>query len=141
MFNNLISNILFYVNFLIILGGVLKRALGIIFIFFLLISCCNGASGDTLISCFKNESIDMIICENDNGYQLLKCDERFYKNVLKKLNVVIVNKYYIDDRIIIEGYTHKFKKYIISNGMKINVQLSIFDNHCLIGYPLIKNSF
>ena len=52
-----------------------------------------------------------------------------------------VSKKYVSGRLIIEGYSSKFSKYLISNNQKINIQISVCHDEMILGYPLIKNSF
>jgi len=66
----------------------------------------------------------------------VNCDD-----LLRNLNLEIYSKDIISDRIVIEGYTSKINKYILINGKKTNIQISISDDEFIIGTPLIKNSF
>ena len=81
-----------------------------------------------------------IICD-DNQFQVVELFESDYEKIISKLNLETVNKFVVDDRLIIEGYTNKIKNYIVLDGRKINVQISLSADKCLIGSPLIKNSF
>ena len=49
--------------------------------------------------------------------------------------------YEVSDRLIIEGYTHRLKNYIVIDGRKTNIQMSICEDVILIGSPLINQSF
>lgn len=77
---------------------------------------------------------------NDN-YQTLELDASSLNKLTSFLNLEVVNKNEISDRVIIEGYSNKLKDYVVINGRKVNIQLSIFDNKIIMGYPLINGSF
>lgn len=77
---------------------------------------------------------------NDN-YQTLELDASSLNKLTSFLNLEVVNKNEISDRVVIEGYSNKLKDYVVINGRKVNIQLSIFDNKIIMGYPLINGSF
>lgn len=77
---------------------------------------------------------------NDN-FQVLELDANSLNKLSNFLNLEVVNKNEISDRLIIEGYSNKLKDYIVINGRKVNVQLSISDGKIIMGYPLINGSF
>ena len=86
------------------------------------------------------------VCDNaemvdNNDFKVVKIDGLNYLNILDKMHVQIIRKFVIDDRLIIEGYTNQLNDYIVVNNIKTNLQISVSDNICLVGYPLIKNSF
>ena len=53
----------------------------------------------------------------------------------------IVNTKTIFDRKIIEGYCPDLNKYMVIDGVRVNIQISYYDNKMIIGYPLIMQSF
>ena len=69
-------------------------------------------------------------------YDEIDCDE-----LLNDLMLEVYSNEVISDRIIIEGYSHKIKNYIVIDNRKVNVQISISDDSIIIGSPLISNSF
>ena len=77
---------------------------------------------------------------NDN-YQTLELDASSLNKLTSFLNLEVVNKNEISDRVIIEGYSNKLKDYVVVNNMKVNIQMSIDDEKILLGYPLIDASF
>lgn len=77
---------------------------------------------------------------NEN-FQVLELDANSLNKLSNFLNLEIVNENEISDRLIIEGYSNKLKDYIVINGRKVNVQLSISDDKIIMGYPLINGSF
>lgn len=76
----------------------------------------------------------------DNGDMTLQISGDDIDKILNELCVEIIEKNYVSDRCIIEGYTSKLNKYIVKSGRKVNLQISISDS-VIVGYPLIKNSF
>lgn len=60
---------------------------------------------------------------------------------LKKMDVEIVSKFEVSDRLIIEGYTTIIADYIVIDNCKINIQISITDDAVIVGSPLINGSF
>ena len=95
----------------------------------------------TLFSYANSISGTVVILDNDDMSQVIKINLEDYEDLISKLDVFVVSKNVLDDRIIIEGYTNKLKNFNVINNNKINIQISLFDNVCLVGYPLIKNSF
>ena len=105
----------------------------------------------SILYCFQfDDSLDDFIeklyyCDNivvvkvdDN---LLTFEDVNLQQVINELCLDNVSEFYMEDRLIIEGYTSKFNDYKLINGEKINVQISVCEDVCLMGYPLIKNSF
>jgi len=95
----------------------------------------------SLISYLNSDCENIEIVDCDEFCQVIKIDKENSSVLLSNLCVEEINKFYIEDRLIVEGYTNKLKKYVVVDGMKMNIQVSISDNVCLVGYPLIKNSF
>ena len=70
------------------------------------------------------------------------CDaQKLYFALVDKLNLQNCNKFFIEDRYIIEGYSSHINNYIVMNNRKINIQISVSNGVCLIGSPVIKKSF
>lgn len=98
-------------------------------------------SEKSLINVVAEEVNNYVIIESDETYQVLEIDASEIDKILSHLNVEIINKKNVSGRLIIEGFSLALNDYIIINNRKINIQISIDDDSCLIGYPLIKNSF
>lgn len=64
-----------------------------------------------------------------------------YEDLLRELNVQIINKNNISDRLIIEGYSNLLSEYCVINDRKVNIQISVCDNKVILGYPFISGSF
>lgn len=57
------------------------------------------------------------------------------------LNLEIVSSREISGRTIIEGYSNKLKENVVIDNRKVNIQMSIFGDKMIVGYPLINGSF
>lgn len=77
----------------------------------------------------KNSDKEYLICIDD------------YNKILEKLNVVVLNKFYVEDRLVIEGYTSDINEYVVIDESRVNIQISLSDDCCVLGVPLINNSF
>ena len=87
-------------------------------------------------SCFSFDIVDLSL---DN--QVIKIDKKEYGNLMSRLHIEEINVFYIEDRLIVEGYSNMLNNFILIDNMRINIQVSISEDVCLVGYPLIKNSF
>ena len=77
-----------------------------------------------------------------NRYEkLIKFDDISIDKIIKIFNIEIVKKFYINDRVVVEGYSDYFDGAKIINSRKVNVQVSFCNEEVLLGSPLIKNSF
>lgn len=56
-----------------------------------------------------------------------------------KLGLMITNKYNVDDKYIIEGYSSKIPYFI--NDKNFNVQISVTGENVVIGTPIIYGSY
>jgi len=61
--------------------------------------------------------------------------------LIDDLSIEVHNKKTINDRLLIEGYTHFIGDYILINDIKTNIQISVFDSKLIVGSPLICDSF
>ena len=104
----------------------------------ILIVCFNE---DSFYNVFLDSNFGDVIIENSGDDYLVKIDGCNYEEIVKLLNVEVHDCSEIADRVIIEGYTSRFKKYCIVDGLKTNIQMSVNGDEVLIGYPLIKGSF
>jgi len=91
--------------------------------------------------CFKYDISVCEVFEYDKMHFYLKTSNDNYDKFIDFFNVEIINKFCINDRAVVEGYSNKLKNFVVINGRKINIQFSIFDDIMLVGYPLIKKSF
>lgn len=64
-----------------------------------------------------------------------------FEDVLSKLRCQIIDKKYVSDRLVIEGYSGLIRDFVVINGNKVNIQISVSDNIVLMGCPLINSSF
>jgi hypothetical protein len=101
----------------------------------------NLDGGNTLISYVKNSCDDVQIIDASDDSQIVLIGECDLEELLNVLSVQKVDQFEINDRIIIEGYSNKLNNYVVSNFKKVNIQISIFNDGVVVGYPLIKNSF
>lgn len=118
----------------------MKKILVVIFCSFLSIIFC-GNDGTHLNTKLDNLGCDyeVVECYSDGGF-VAKIFEENFDDFFAKLDIEILSKNEVADRVIIEGYDSTLSNYIIRNGRRVNMQISVSDE-ILIGYPLIKNSF
>lgn len=95
----------------------------------------------SLLSVIESSELDYHISVINDDYQLLELSADDYKNVASMLNLEIVNKLELSDRIVIEGYSNKLQNHLTIDNKKINIQISITENLLLVGSPLIYDSF
>lgn len=81
------------------------------------------------------------VVDFDNDFHVVKVDASDINKVINNFMLEVYSKKTIEDRVVIEGYSSKLSKSMMVDGRKINIQISQFDDTCIIGYPLIKNSF
>lgn len=110
----------------------------IVFVIVLLLYFFNFTNLNLML---KVQGFDVENFEYNDNYQTLELDASSLNKLTSFLNLEVVNKNEISDRVIIEGYSYKLKDYVVINGRKVNIQLSIFDNKIIMGYPLINGSF
>lgn len=60
--------------------------------------------------------------------------------ILEELNFKQITDYALEDKIVIEGYSPKLNKFILKNGIKLNLQIS-FGHEIKVGYPCILEGF
>ena len=118
----------------------MKRFLVILIIFFLGVMYCSEVDNSLLVFA-ENISDKTKVDTSKIEQQIILFEEDFLDEILSVLCLDNLSKFYIEDRVIIEGYTNEFKDYNVINGRKINVQISISEGECIMGYPLIENSF
>ena len=119
----------------------MKRFVGLCFVLFFIICLIWGRDGSVIFNYVYALSDRVKVLENDCDYKVVKIDKNCVEKLMRELNLEIVNRSCFEDRVIIEGYTNKISDYIIIDNNKINIQISISTDDCLVGCPLIKNSF
>ena len=102
---------------------------------------CAVSGGRNLIVYAESITENMIVLCNEKDEQLISILEEDLGCFIDKLNLQNCNKFFIEDRYIIEGYSSHINNYIVMNNRKINIQISVSDGVCLIGSPVIKKSF
>ena len=110
----------------------------IVFVIVLLLYFFNFTNLNLML---KVQGFEVENFEYNDNYQTLELDASSLNKLTSFLNLEVVNKNEISDRVIIEGYSNKLKDYVVINGRKVNIQLSICDNKIIMGYPLINGSF
>lgn len=61
--------------------------------------------------------------------------------ITKKLKLKLVKQSDLNGTKELLGYTTKFKNYVIVDGEKVNVQISVNNNKIIVGHPLILQGF
>lgn len=90
----------------------------------------------------KLNNINVIKFINQNDSEIIEIDNNSnIENIKKALNLEIYSKNNISDRIVYECYSNKLNNFVVIDGKKVNIQISITDNKIIIGYPLISTSF
>ena len=64
-----------------------------------------------------------------------------YIDIINALEIEVVVKKEISNRLVVEGYTRNINNYVCIDDYKINIQMSITKDTLIIGSPLIYNSF
>lgn len=106
-----------------------------------LIGFCGFTYDSVLFNSAKILYDDVVLIDYDKNYETVKINNLEYEDLIKQLSVNVYKIINLEDRIIIEGYTNKIKRSIVTNNIKTNIQFSICDDYFLVGSPLIKNSF
>ena len=115
------------------------RFLSLVFVFSICLLMMYSSS-DSLVCAMQEVCSFDVICDDYNS-QIVKIENVDCVDVVEGLNVEVVRFFYSGESLIIEGYTSLFNDYKIINNRKVNIQISVNDNVCLVGYPLIKSSF
>ena len=118
----------------------MKRLICISLLGLLIVICTNIYSSNLLLYCNELGS-DYSILECDSDCTVIEIKDVDLWDVVNKLNVEIVDMVNFDGRVIVEGYSSLLSSNITNGIRKINIQLSSYDNNCIIGTPLIKGSF
>jgi len=122
-------------------GVFMKRVFACALLFFVIILfflCDSRSLVDKLHDCgYLNMDI-----QNNADCQIItiECFDNVDK-LIDDLSIEVHNKKTINDRLLIEGYTHFIGDYILINDIKTNIQISVFDSKLIVGSPLICDSF
>lgn len=117
----------------------MKRIVCFVIIFIVLILCV-GINKSTLFLELKNSGIVIDKFEEKSGQEIVTTTTAF-DDVSRALNLFVYSDKILSDRRVLEGYSNKLNSYIVIDGRKVNIQLSIYDDLIVVGYPLIFNSF
>ncbi len=98
-------------------------------------------SEKSLITCACDEIKDVEILVDNFNEKLIQVNADNIDDFVAFLNLQNFKKIKLEDRIIMEGYSNRIKGYIVSNNKKINIQISVGKDLCLVGSPLINGSF
>ena len=93
---------------------------------------------------FENNITKICAESNFDYYEDCVCVSLNSKDLLSLIDVLsieIVDSFFVEDRFVLEGYSSNLKKSVCVNYRKINIQIMVCGDMCLVGYPLIKNSF
>ena len=91
---------------------------------------------------FAKSNLDNCVILNDEiDEKLIMISQDELDDFLSKINLQNYREFNIEDRLIIEGYSNYINDYIIINNFKVNIQISVSNYKCLIGSPMIKQSF
>ena len=114
--------------------------LGLFVVFVMSFLYCFASSNSMFFDLSRGVDCVEILSDLDNE-KLLKIKGCLVDDFVEFLDLQNYSKFTIEDRVVIEGYSNKLNNYIVINNKKINVQISVSQDCCLVGYPLIKNSF
>ena len=107
-------------------------------IFFILLNVFIGHNR-TLVS-LVDDNVNLIDYYNDGDCEMFSV-ECSLDGVLDCLELKNLKIFEVGDSVVVEGYSDSLNKYIVKDGERVNVQLSVFEGCVVIGYPLIKKSF
>lgn len=114
----------------------MKKYLCFIFVIFVSSLALLG-NYNTLESYAISSGIEFV----DLGDGVIKIGLIDYNDFVDELDINIISEFEVSDRVIIEGYSSRFKDYIVVDGFKVNIQMSVFEDSVVIGSPLINGSF
>ena len=88
------------------------------------------------VNCYDFEIVDL---DGDSAVVIVSLHD--WDKLKNDLAVESVYVEKVAGREVIECYSSRIKGGVMINGRKVNLQVSINDDKCVIGCPLIKNSF
>ena len=110
----------------------------IIFIFLIIFLIGSGVSSFQDVVC--DVCGDAVLGIEDSSIFAI-VDKDDLSDLMNVFSFEMVGVVRLEDRIILEGYSSFLENFVVCNGQKINLQIMLNDELCVIGYPLIKNSF
>ena len=90
------------------------RYIGVFFVVIIAALYCFGINNMLVVYAKKNLN-SVIVLSDKKGEELISIAEENLDVFLSKLNLQNCNKFYIEDRLVIEGYSSKFNNYILIN--------------------------
>lgn len=105
---------------------------------FVLLVCDNSKNFIDAVSA-NCKDFEIVELDGDSSIVLLSLSD--WEKLKNDLAVEFVYVNNIADRQVIECYSSRINGGVVINGKKVNLQVAINDDKCLIGCPLIKNSF
>ena len=117
------------------------RFISVFFMCVMIVLYGSTTSKNNLITFAKSVASSVVVLSDDNDSRLVSILDEDLELFVDKLNLQNYSEFYIEDRLIIEGYSSMIDDHIVINNNKINIQISVSDGACLIGSPMIKNSF
>lgn len=118
----------------------MKRIISLLVIVVVLVLAFFRFKSDLLVV-FDQLNIEYSLCDFGDECVVISIEGVDYNYIIDALDLEIVNKKEIADRLVVEGYSSKIHDYITINNRKINIQLSIVEDMLFVGNPLIYNSF
>ena len=118
----------------------MKRILSLSFlcvlIFLVIYFNCDSINFLSELNSFSVESIECF--ENNYTVTLENVD---YQKLIDLFDIDIYKSTEFSGRLVLEGYSSMLNNYCVVEGLKTNVQISVYDNIVVVGFPLIKGSF
>ena len=98
-------------------------------------------SGDKIFSYFTLDEAKKIYLNQKIDAVELFFEDFDLKTIKNKLNLQIVSEEKYEDINIIMGYTTWYKDCIYIDGKKVNVQLAVYDDKLIAGFPMILTGY
>ncbi len=124
----------------------MKKLVGIIFVGFLILTLFyvrDFSYGDKTVKYVYDNEYGLYTSEISDDTckcSYIELEEYEISDFLQKYDVKIVDKYYIDDMLVYNGYSKYFDKYLYLNDNKYNLQIA-FSEKVLVGYPQLYLGF
>jgi len=138
----------------------MKKFFAIVVVFVVLIGCYSFPNTFSLknyfngsYSCYTeqfvdNNSIDLGFCYLNNSYNKNALGESVVVNNLQpseainKLKANVIKCETLDNgATIIYAFSSKISSSVNLDGFTVNLQIACYDDHCVIGWPLILGSY
>ena len=111
----------------------MKKLLSILILFIILVSNHHGAEPFTLLDYFSGEYVIGESMTITNFEPM---------SALKTLQAQLVKTETLPTGAqVFYAYSNKINSYVSVGGKKVNVQIAYYDDHSVIGWPLILGSF